>query len=57
MANCQAQRLAQAAMGKPEPSVAELRAEMGVARYTLDRHVTPKGEIRPDGEKLPARKK
>ena len=48
-------RLAQAAMGKPETKVAELCAELGVTRQTLYRHVTPKGEIRPDGEKLLAR--
>ena len=49
-------RLAQAAMGKPETKVAELCAELGVTRQTLYRHVTPKGEIRPDGEKLLQRK-
>ena len=49
-------RLAQAAMGKPETKVAELCAELGITRPTLYRHVTPKGEIRPDGEKLLARK-
>ena len=47
-------RLAQAAMGKLETKVAELCAELGVTRQTLYRHVTPKGEIRPDGEKLRA---
>jgi AcrR family transcriptional regulator len=45
-------RLAQAAMGKPETKVAELCAELGITRQTLYRHVTPKGEIRRDGEKL-----
>ncbi len=45
-------RLAQAAMGKPETKVAELCAELGITRQTLYRHVTPKGEIRCDGEKL-----
>jgi len=45
-------RLAQAAMGKPETKVAELCAELGITRETLYRHVTPKEEIRPDGEKL-----
>jgi DNA invertase Pin-like site-specific DNA recombinase len=50
-------RLAQAAMGKPETKVAELCAELGITRQTLYRHVTPKGEIRPDGEKLLARKR
>jgi Site-specific recombinases, DNA invertase Pin homologs len=49
-------RLAQAAMGKPETKVAELCAELGVTGQSLYRHVTPKGEIRPDGEKLLARK-
>ncbi|WP_082438848.1 MULTISPECIES: recombinase family protein [unclassified Sphingomonas] len=50
-------RLAQAAMGKPETKVAELCAELGITRQTLYRHVTPKGDIRPDGEKLLARKR
>ena len=50
-------RLAQAAMGKPETKVADLCAELGVARQTLYRHVTPQGEIRPDGEKLLSRKR
>lgn len=45
-------RLAQAAMGKPETKVAALCAELGVTRQTLYRHVTPTGELRPDGEKL-----
>lgn len=45
-------RLAQAAMGKPETKVADLCAELGITRQTLYRHVTPTGEIRPDGEKL-----
>lgn len=49
-------RLAQAAMGKPETKVAELCAELGITRQTLYRHVTPKGEIRPDGEKLLTRR-
>jgi DNA invertase Pin-like site-specific DNA recombinase len=49
-------RLAQAAMGKPETKVAELCAELGVTRQTLYRHVTPDGRIRPDGEKLLARR-
>lgn len=49
-------RLAQAAMGKPETKVAELCGELGITRQTLYRHVTPKGEIRPDGEKLLTRR-
>ena len=47
-------RLAQAAMSKPETSVAELCAELGVTRQTLYRHVTPSGELRADGEKVRA---
>ncbi|CAM3134262.1 Resolvase/invertase-type recombinase catalytic domain-containing protein [Sphingomonas antarctica] len=49
-------RLAQAAMGKPETRIAELCAELGVTRQTLYRHVAPKGELRPDGDRLLARK-
>ncbi len=49
-------RLAQAAMGKPETIVADLCEELGITRQTLYRHVTPDGQIRPDGEKLLARK-
>lgn len=45
-------RLAMAAMGKPETSVGALCEELGVTRQTLYRHVSPKGELRPDGEKL-----
>ncbi|PAX08970.1 recombinase family protein [Sphingomonas lenta] len=49
-------RLAQAAMGKPETKVAELCAELGITRQTLYRHVTPDGQIRPDGERLLSRR-
>ncbi len=45
-------RLAQAAMGKPETKVTELCEELGITRQTLYRHVSPKGELRPDGTKL-----
>ncbi len=45
-------RLAQAAMGQPETHVGALCRELGVTRQTLYRHVGPKGELRPDGEKL-----
>ena len=48
-------RLAQAAMGKPETKIGELCTELGVTRQTLYRHVTPDGQLRPDGEKLIAR--
>ncbi|EDT6888607.1 recombinase family protein, partial [Salmonella enterica subsp. enterica] len=43
---------AQAAMGKPETKVSELCAELGIARQTLYRFVTPGGELRSDGERL-----
>jgi len=45
-------RLAMASMGKPETKVVSLCEELGVTRQTLYRHVSPKGELRPDGEKL-----
>ncbi len=45
-------RLAQAAMGKPETSVAALCKELGVSRQTLYRHMTPEGTLRADGLKL-----
>lgn len=45
-------RLAQAAMGKPETHVGELCRELGVTRQTLYRHVSPKGELRSDGERV-----
>jgi len=48
-------RLAMAAMGQPETTVGDLCAELGVTRQTLYRHVSPKGELRPDGLKLISR--
>jgi DNA invertase Pin-like site-specific DNA recombinase len=45
-------RLAMAAMGKPETKIGVLCEELGVTRQTLYRHLSPKGELRPDGEKL-----
>ena len=45
-------RLAMAAMGEPETIVGDLCKELGVTRQTLYRHVSPKGELRPDGLKL-----
>ena len=39
-------------MGQPETHVGALCRELGVTRQTLRRHVGPKGELRPDGEKL-----
>ncbi len=45
-------RLAEAAMGRPDTKITELCAELGITRQTLYRHVSPAGEIRPDGRKL-----
>ncbi|WAK00376.1 recombinase family protein [Methylobacter sp. YRD-M1] len=45
-------RLAMAAMGQPETTVAHLCKELGITRQTLYRHVSPQGELRPDGMKL-----
>ena len=45
-------RLAMAAMGQPETKVGDLCQELGVTRQTLYRHVSPHGELRPDGVKL-----
>ena len=45
-------RLAMAAMGNPETKVNELCNELGIARQTLYRHVSPKGLIRAGGQKL-----
>ena len=50
-------RLAMAAMGKPETRVADLCRELKITRQTLYRHVSPTGELRPDGQKLLARGK
>lgn len=45
-------RLAQAAMARPDTSVADLCRELGISRQTLYRHVAPDGVLRPDGERL-----
>lgn len=45
-------RLAMASMGKPGTNVSELCDELGITRQTLYRHVSPTGELRPDGHKL-----
>ena len=49
-------RLAMAAMGQKETKVGELCKELGITRQTLYRHVSPTGEMRPDGAKLLAKK-
>jgi hypothetical protein len=41
-----------ACMDKPETRIGELCVELGITRQTLYRHVDPKGNLRPDGEKL-----
>ena len=45
-------RLATASMGQPDTKISELCAELGITRQTLYRHVSPTGELRPDGLKL-----
>jgi DNA invertase Pin-like site-specific DNA recombinase len=45
-------RLAAASMGQPGTKVGELCKELGVTRQTLYRHVSPAGELRPDGLRL-----
>lgn len=49
-------RLALASMGKPDTKVSELCAELGITRQTLYRHVSPTGELRPDGTRLISKK-
>ena len=45
-------RLAAASMGQPDTKISELCTELGITRQTLYRHVSPAGELRPDGLKL-----
>ena len=45
-------RLAMASMGQTDTHVGDLCQELGITRQTLYRHVSPKGELRPDGMKL-----
>ena len=45
-------RLAMAAMGNAETKIGILCEELGITKQTLYRHVSPKGELREDGEKL-----
>ena len=49
-------RLAMAAMANRDTKVGELCDELGITRQTLYRHVSPTGELRPDGKKLLERK-
>ncbi|WP_427006214.1 recombinase family protein [Pseudarthrobacter sp. H2] len=45
-------RLAMASMGQSGTKVSDLCQELGITRQTLYRHVSPTGELRPDGAKL-----
>src|SRR6188472_3415979 len=45
-------RLAMAAMASRDTKVSVLCKELGITRQTLYRHVDPKGNLRPDGQKL-----
>jgi DNA invertase Pin-like site-specific DNA recombinase len=45
-------RLATASMGQSDTKIGELCVELGITRQTLYRHVSPTGELRPDGLKL-----
>ena len=45
-------RLAMASMGQPDTNVSALCKELGITRQTLYRHVSPAGELRPDGAKV-----
>jgi DNA invertase Pin-like site-specific DNA recombinase len=45
-------RLAMAAMANRDTKVGELCDELQITRQTLYRHVSPAGELRPDGKKL-----
>ena len=47
--------LAMASMGKPGTKVSDLCTELGITRQTLYRHVSPTGELRPDGVRLLSR--
>ena len=45
-------RLAMAGMANRDTRVSMLCQELGITRQTLYRHVDPKGDLRPDGQKL-----
>ena len=49
-------RLAMAAMANRDTKVGDLCDELAITRQTLYRHVSPAGELRPDGMKLLERK-
>jgi len=39
-------------MENKETKISELCKELGITRQTLDRHVSPNGELRNDGKRL-----
>ena len=45
-------RLAMVSMANRDTKVGVLCTELGITRQTLYRHVDPKGNLRPDGQKL-----
>ena len=48
-------RMTGCSMGQPETKVGDLCEELWITRQTLYRHVSPQGELRPDGVKLLSR--
>ena len=48
-------RLAQAALKDPNTQVNTLCKELGITRQTLDRHLSPQGELRSDGQRVVSR--
>lgn len=50
-------RLAMAAMGHKETKVDALCTELGITGKPLYRHVSPTGELRPDGAKVMSKRK
>jgi hypothetical protein len=44
-------------MSQPDTKVGDLCAELGITRQTLYRHVSPTGDLRPDGQKLLERRR
>ena len=53
--DCRQTAIAMAAMGQPETKVGDLCQVLGITLQTLYRHISLKGELRPDGAKLLSR--
>jgi len=51
-----AARRAMAAMGQKETKGGAVCVELGITRQALYRHVSPAGELRPDGAKVLSKK-